>query len=103
MSSNAHQDPGQRLAGELQDWASGNGVTLQWASDALKIVSPDSRVRAVLRFPSAFWPQFATAPASRQEDALASIVSDVFCQFDAGWAGTTPQEIDIPMGYLQGA
>ncbi|MGZ5182133.1 MAG: hypothetical protein ACXWC2_16735 [Ramlibacter sp.] len=95
-------DPGQRLAGELQDWANGNGVTLQWTNDTMRIVSADTTVRAVLRFPAAFWPQFGTTSSARQEDALASIVSDVFCQFDAGWAGPAPKEIDIPMGYLQG-
>lgn len=102
MSGDAHQEHGQRLAGELRDWASGNGVTLQWAGDALKIVAADSQVRAVLRFPPSFWSQFAAAPPARQEDALASIVSDVYC-LDAARAEKDPQQIDIPIGYLQGA
>ena len=93
----------ERLSAELKDWAEANQVRLQWVDDTARIVGPDSVARAVLRFPAGFWRQFASVSAYRQEEAVAAIVSDVFCQFDAAWAGDQPKAIDVPLSYLDGA
>ena len=103
MNETEQRDHGQRLSAELQDWAEGNGVKLQWVDDTLRIVSADALARAVLCFPPGFRQEFASASAYRQEEAIAAMVSDVFCQFDAGWAGVDPKQIDIPMSYVRGA
>lgn len=94
---------GQRLSAELEEWAGLNQVRLQWVDDSVRLVGADSVARAVLRFPPAFWRQFSSVSAFRQEEAVAAIVSDVFCQFDAAWAGAEPKPIDVPMGYLEGS
>lgn len=97
------QHPGERLSAELKDWAEGNQVQLHWINDTVRIVGSDSVARAVLCFPAGFWPRFSSVSAYRQEEAVAAIVSDVFCQFDAAWAGAQPKAIDVPMSYLEGA
>lgn len=96
------QHPGERLSAELRDWAEANQVQFQWVNDTGRIVGPDSVARAALCFAPGFWARFASVSAYRQEEAVAAIVSDVFCQFDAAWAGPQPKAIDVPMSYLEG-
>ena len=96
------RNSGERLSAELKDWAEANQVRLQWVDGTARIVGPDSVARAVLCFPAGFWHRFASVSAYRQEEAVAAIVSDVFCQFDAAWAGAQPKAIEVPLSYLEG-
>lgn len=102
MNDGVQQRPEERLLAELEDWSQGNQVRLECADGTIRVLGSDAVARAALCFPPDFWPRFASVSAYRQEEALAAIVSDVFCQFDAGWAGAQPKAIDVPLSYLDG-